>query len=133
MEQRLTFLTLGVENLEIAVDFYENKLDWKRSSMSNEHLIIFKLNDLNLALYSKSNLAKDATVNSQGSGFKGFTISHNLNSEQEVNSLIEKLRKKGVKILKEPQKVYWGGYSSYIVDPDQNLIEIAYNPFLEND
>jgi len=133
MEQRLTFLTLGVENLEIAVDFYENKLDWKRSSMSNEHLIIFKLNDLNLALYSKANLAKDATVNSQGSGFKGFTISHNLNSEQEVNSLIEKLRKKGVKILKEPQKVYWGGYSSYIVDPDQNLIEIAYNPFLEND
>lgn len=133
MEQRLTFLTLGVENLETAVDFYENKLDWNRSRMSNEHLIIFKLNDLNLALYSKSNLAKDATVNSQGSGFKGFTISHNLNSEQEVNSLIEKLRKKGVKILKEPQKVYWGGYSSYIVDPDQNLIEIAYNPFLEND
>ena len=40
------------------------------------------------------------------------------------------LAAKGVKVLKQPEKVFWGGYSSYIADPDENLWEIAYNPFL---
>jgi uncharacterized glyoxalase superfamily protein PhnB len=39
----------------------------------------------------------------------------------------------GVAIIKEPQKVFWGGYSSYIADPDGFLWEIAYNPFLERE
>jgi len=38
-----------------------------------------------------------------------------------------------VKILKEPQKVFWGGYSSYFADPDGNGWEVAYNPFFPFD
>jgi hypothetical protein len=38
-----------------------------------------------------------------------------------------------VKILKEPQKVFWGGYSSYFADPDDNCWEVAYNPFFPFD
>jgi uncharacterized glyoxalase superfamily protein PhnB len=38
-----------------------------------------------------------------------------------------------VKILKEPQKVFWGGYSSYFADPDGNCWEVAYNPFFPFD
>jgi len=38
-----------------------------------------------------------------------------------------------VKIVKEPQEVFWGGYSSYVADPDENLWEICYNPYLEMD
>jgi len=133
MEQRITFITLGVDDLNASVDLYENKFDWKRAEMSNENLILYSLNGIHLALYSKEDLAKDATVNSTGDGFKGFTISYNVWSEKEVDSLIHSLRAKGVKIVKEPQKVFWGGYSSYVADPDGNLWEIAYNPFLKND
>ena len=43
--------------------------------------------------------------------------------QKEVDELIEDLRNKGVTIVKEPQKVFWGGYSSYISDPDGNLWE----------
>ncbi|MFY8013500.1 MAG: VOC family protein [Saprospiraceae bacterium] len=133
MEQRLTFMTLGVKDLNSSIDFYENKFGWKRSELSNNELIIYQLNGIYLALYSRNELAKDATVDSVGNGFNGFTFSYNERSEKEVDDLIKGLRDKGVKIIKEPQKVFWGGYSSYIADPDENLWEIAYNPYLKND
>jgi catechol 2,3-dioxygenase-like lactoylglutathione lyase family enzyme len=133
MEQRLTFMTLGVKDLNSSIDFYENKFGWKRSELSNNELIIYQLNGIYLALYSRNELAKDATVDSVGNGFNGFTFSYNERSEKEVDELIKGLRDKGVKIVKEPQKVFWGGYSSYIADPDENLWEIAYNPYLKND
>ncbi len=131
MEQRITFITLGVNNLQTSIDFYENKFGWKRSTMSTGDIVFFELNGFSLSLYPREELAKDATVDSSGNGFKGFTLAHNVGSEKEVDELIDDLRKKGVKIVKEPQKVFWGGYSSYIADPDGNLWEIAFNPFLK--
>ncbi|HPR33937.1 MAG TPA: VOC family protein [Prolixibacteraceae bacterium] len=131
MEQRVTFITLGVKDIQSSVDFYENKFGWKRSEMSNDNLIVYSLNGFYLALYAKEELAKDACISPQGEGFRGFTLSHNVWSEQEVNDLILLFRKEGVPIIKEPQKVFWGGYSSYVADPDGNLWEIAFNPYLE--
>ena len=39
MEQRLTFISLGVKDLNNSIDFYENKFGWKRSELSNKELI----------------------------------------------------------------------------------------------
>ena len=100
---------------------------------SNDFITFFQLNGILLSLYPNYKLAEDATVDAEGSGFKGFTLAHNVRSEQEVDELIESLRAKGVRIVKEPQKVEWGGYSSYVADLDENLWEIAYNPFMEMD
>lgn len=130
MDQRITFFTLGVTDLKVATSFYENNFGWKRSVMSTENIVFFDLNGIHLSLYNRAALAEDATVEEAGSGFKGFTLAHNVGSEKEVDELIEDLRNKGVTIVKEPQKVFWGGYSSYISDPDGNLWEIAFNPFL---
>jgi len=41
MEQRITFMTLGVNDLKVSTDFYENKFGWKRSEMSNLWEIAF--------------------------------------------------------------------------------------------
>ena len=133
MEQRMTFITLGVQDLNESIDFYENKFGWKRSELSNESIIFYELKGIHLALYVREELAKDATVDPSGDGFKSFTMAHNTRSEKEVDDLIESLRKQGVQVIKEPQKVFWGGYSSYIADPDGNLWEIAFNPFLKMD
>lgn len=130
MEQRVTFITLGVKDLDVSIDFYENKFGWKRSAMSNESLILYELNGIHVALYPGDELAKDAVIDPSGSGFKGFTLSYNTRSEKEVDDIILDLTRKEVKIIKQPQKVFWGGYSSYIADPDGNLWEIAYNPYL---
>lgn len=130
MEQRITFFTLGVNDLKASTGFYETNFGWKRSPMSSENIVFFDLNGIHLSLYNRKALAEDATVEEAGGGFKGFTLAHNVGSEKEVDELIEDLRNKGVKIVKEPQKVFWGGYSSYISDPDENLWEIAFNPYL---
>lgn len=129
MEQRLSFITLGVDNLKKSADFYESKFGWTRSKMSNDAIIFFELNGFLLSIYERNKLAEDAAVDSSGNGFKGFTLSYLTRSEQEVNDLTESLSKKGVRILKEPQKVFWGGYHCYVADPDGNLWEIVYNPY----
>jgi hypothetical protein len=130
MEQRITFFTLGVNDLQVSTGFYETNFGWKRSAMSTENIVFFDLKGIHLSLYNRKALAEDATIDEAGSGFKGFTLAHNVGSEKEVDELIEDLRNKGVTIVKEPQKVFWGGYSSYISDPDGNLWEIAFNPYL---
>ena len=131
MEQRVTMIGLGVNDLQVAADFYDNKFGWSRTAASTADIIFYQLPGAALlSLYGRKALAEDATVDDTGSGFKGFTMAYNTRSEKEVDELIEELRAKGVKIVKEPQKVFWGGYSSYIADADDNLWEIAFNPYL---
>ena len=133
MQQRLTIVGLGVENLESSTSFYEIHFGWNKTESSNENITFFQLNGILLSLYPREKLAEDATVDPQGSGFKGVTLAYNTRSEAEVDEIIDHLSEAGVTIIKKPQKVFWGGYSSYISDPDGHLWEIAYNPFLPMD
>lgn len=133
MEQRLTIVGLGVNDLKVSNDFYENKFGWKKMPSSNDDISFFQLNGLLLSLYPREKLAEDAGVSHEGSGFKGFTLAFNARTEEEVDELINALESKGVTIVKRPEHVFWGGYSSYISDPDGNLWEIAFNPYLTLD
>lgn len=133
MEQRLTIVGLGVNDLKTASDFYEHKFGWKKTKSSNDGIAFFQMNGILLSLYPREKLAEDATVNHEGSGFKGFTLAYNTRTKEEVDTLIEALENKGVKIVKRPEEVFWGGYSSYVADMDDNLWEIAFNPFLPLD
>lgn len=129
MEQRLTLITLGVNDLEKSTDFYENVFGWKASDMSNEDITFYQLNDILLSLYERKKLAEDARVSPEGEGFKGFTMSYNARSREEVDQIMDNFKGKGVTIIKAPEEVFWGGYSGYISDPDGNLWEIAFNPY----
>ena len=133
MEQRLTIVTMGVKDLKVASEFYEKKIGWKKMKSSNEFISFFQLNGILLSLYPKEKLAEDATVSQDGNGFKGFTLAYNTRSKEEVNELVEKLENRGVKIIKRATVTFWGGYSSYVSDSDENLWEIAFNPFLPLD
>jgi len=129
MNQHLHIITLGVRDLERSRRFYAETLGWTLSHSSNDGIAFFQAGGVVLALFPREELAKDATLPAEGSGFGGFTLAHNVRSEQEVDAIIADLRARGVTILKEPQKVFWGGYSSYFADPDGNPWEVAYNPF----
>ena len=133
MEQRLTIVGLGVSDLKVATQFYEEKFGWNKMSSSNDNITFFQLNGILLSLYSREKLAEDATVSPNGNGFKGFTLAHNVRSKTEVDNLFLDLEQKGVEIVKQPEEVFWGGYSGYIADIDGNLWEIAFNPFLPLD
>jgi hypothetical protein len=133
MQQRLTIVGLGVKDLKASTSFYETHFGWTKTRSSNDDITFFQLNGILLSLYNREKLAEDATVNPEGSGFKGVTLAYNTLSEQEVDDIIHRLSTAGVSIVKQPEKVFWGGYSSYIADPDGHLWEIAYNPFLPLD
>jgi len=133
MDQHLHIITLGVRNLETSRKFYTEVLGWKPSSASNDGITFFQAGGAVLALFPYEALAEDALVALDGSGFSGVTLAYNAHSESEVDEIIHDLKAKGVKIVKEPQKVFWGGYSSYFADPDDYHWEVAYNPYFSFD
>ena len=133
MERRITMITLGVTELETASLFYEQHFGWTRTAASNDDIVFYQLNGMQLALYPIEKLAEDAQLPGAGIGFKGFSLAYNTRSENEVDTLFRSFEQAGVRIVKSPEKVFWGGYSGYIADPDGHLWEIAYNPFLSLD
>jgi len=120
-------ITLGVGNLETSIKFYQGGLGFPKMESPPE-VAFFTLNGSWLGLYSRESLAEDATVSPEGSGFTGFTLSHNVASESEVDQTIEQAVSVGAKLVRPPQKVFWGGYSGYFKDPDGYLWEVAHNP-----
>ena len=133
MNQHLHLVTLGVRDLEASRKFYTEVLGWKPSAAGNEGIAFFQAGGVVLALFPRADLADDAMTAPEGSGFSGLTLAYNARSESEVDEIINDLKSKSVKIVKEPQKVFWGGYSSYFVDPDDYHWEVAYNPFFPFD
>jgi catechol 2,3-dioxygenase-like lactoylglutathione lyase family enzyme len=132
MKQHMHIVTLGVKDLETSKTFYSETLGWK-ISRPQEGIVFFQAGGIVLALYPRDELAADAMASPDGSGFSGITLAYNAASEAEVDETIRDLKAKGVKILKEPQKVFWGGYSAYFADPDDFRWEVAYNPFFAFD
>jgi len=83
-----------------------------------------------LSLYAREALAEDAAVSPEGSGFRGFTLAHNVRSPEAVDRLLADAVAAGATLVKPGQKVFWGGYSGYFADPDGFLWEVAWNPHL---
>jgi catechol 2,3-dioxygenase-like lactoylglutathione lyase family enzyme len=128
MKPRISLITLGVRDLAASIRFYEAGLGFPRMESPPE-VAFFTLNGSWLGLYARDALAGDATVPPHGSGFEGFTLSHNVASEQEVAAIMQQALAAGATQVKAAQKAIWGGYSAYFKDPDGHLWEIAHNPF----
>lgn len=126
MRQKLSIVTLGVRDFRRSLDFYKNSLGWKPAT--EDGIAFFPMGGVVLALYPREKLAKDATVDSAGSGFSGITLSHNTKSAEQVDAVLQAVEKAGATIVKRPQRASWGGYSGYFADPDGYLWEVAYNP-----
>ena len=133
MRQKLNLITLGVEDFEKSLNFYEKGLGWKKSDKSMDQLALFPLGGITLALYPRQELADDTTLKFQPAEFPGLTLSYNAKSEQEVDEVLNTVGKLGATIIKNAQKVFWGGYSGYFKDLDGHLFEVAFNPFWELD
>ena len=126
MEQRLSLVTLGVGDLEAARRFYE-ALGWAPTPRG-EGVHFFQAGCMIVALWSRAELAEDSGV-TDGGGWGGITLAHNVRSPAEVDAVIEKARTAGARIAREPGETFWGGYSGVFVDPDGHPWEVAHNPY----
>lgn len=127
MQPRISMITLGVRDLAAAVEFYERGLGLPRMESPPE-VAFFTLNGTWLGLFGRDALAGDANVSPEGSGYRAVALAHNVHSEAEVDAIMEQALAAGATLVKQPQRVSWGGYSGYFSDPDGHLWEIAHNP-----
>ncbi len=124
----VSVVTLGVADLSRSSDFYES-IGFRKSKKSSDQIVWFTTGGTVLALYPWAALAEDAAIPPSGNGFRGVTMAVNLRNEREVDEFVDRVRKAGGRIIKEPQKVFWGGYSSYFRDFDDHLWEVAFNSY----
>jgi catechol 2,3-dioxygenase-like lactoylglutathione lyase family enzyme len=140
MKPKIGIITLGVSDLKRSLTFYRDGLGFPTHEYKEDAgIVFFKLEGTWLALYPLADLAKDlgedvekAGLNiSSGPGPVGVTLAHNEKTKEEVDATVQLAVKAGAKLIKQPQEVFWGGYSGYFADPDGYLWEVAYNPFMD--
>ncbi len=127
MEQRLTLITLGVADLARSTAFYEG-LGWTRSARGAEGVAFFQAGGLVLSLYPRADLAKDADLSPDGTGFPGFSLAYNARTRDEVDAVLAEAVAAGGTLVKPAYDIFWGGYVGFFKDPDGFLWEVAWNP-----
>lgn len=132
MDQRISVITLAADDLLAMKKFYGEILGWK-SIAENKDIVFYQLNGFLLSICDRKMLAEFIGISPEGSGFRAATIGYNVDTEAEVMGWYEKLKQKGVKILKEPVEPPFGGLFFYFSDIEGNILEIACNPYVELD
>ena len=125
MEQRVSLITLGVRDLDVAQAFYE-AMGWRGQRVSDT--VFFQAGGQALVLWSREHLAADSGVLDHGSGFGGIGLAHNVRSPEGVDDLLEAASNAGAVVTRPAQETFYGGYAGCFADPDGHLWEIAYNP-----
>lgn len=127
MEQRITLVTLGVQDLTRAIAFY-GALGWRpHASSVDGEVAFFDTGGAVVALWSRDALAEDARM-VDGGGWGGVTLAHNVATPDEVDAILEAARSAGARLPRIGAPTPWGGYAGVFVDPDGHPWEIAVNP-----
>jgi len=130
MQQRISVLTIGANDLIAMRSFYENTLGWKTVA-GNADIVFYQLNGFLLSLAKKHDLSEFIGTSLAERG--PITVGYNVDTVDEVKALYEELRAKGVQLLKEPTEPPFGGLFFYFQDVEGNVLEIACNPYISLD
>ncbi len=140
MKPRIHVLTLGVGDLDRALTFYRDGLGFETTGVTGTQfagndqqpagaVVMFHLDgELILALYPRTELAKDAGVPLGPAQSGEFSIGHLVASRHEVDALLSQAQAAGATLTEPPHERPWGIYSGYFRDPDGHLWEIIWNP-----
>jgi uncharacterized protein len=134
MEQRLSLVTLGVDDLSRAREFYE-RLGWRGQEV--EETVFFQAGSIGIVLWGRDKLAEDSGVDDPDSGsggFGGIALAHNVRSPAEVEAVVTAAADAGATVTRLPTETFYGGYAGCFTDLDRHVWEVAYNPgFLLDD
>jgi uncharacterized protein len=126
VEQRVSLVTLGVSDLGRARAFYE-ALGWTTGAAPADDVVFFQAGGMIVALWGREQLAED-TVVTDGGGWGGITLAHNVRSPEDVDAVLAEAGAAGGTILRPGAETFWGGYSGVFADPDGHPWEVAHNP-----
>ena len=126
MRQRVTVITLGVDDLARARAFYE-ALGWRSNTDAELGVAFFQAGDMVVSLWDRQSLADDSGV-PLGTGYGGVTLALNVGSPAEVDEVVAEAQAAGATVTRAPGETFWGGYSGVFVDPDGYPWEVAHNP-----
>jgi uncharacterized protein len=134
MKPKVTLITLGVDDLERALRFYRDGLGFSTKGIVGtefEHgaVVFIELQaGLKLALWPRADLAWDAGIPRAPASATELSLGHNVDSKEEVDTVMTQATRAGARIVKPAQQTFWGGYAGYFQDPDGHLWEVAWNP-----
>lgn len=129
MDQRISFITLAVADLDTTRRFYIDGLGWQADlDVPGEVLMIRAGQHLLLSLWVEPEFEAEVGEIRRGPGVVPVTIAHNVHTKAEVDEVLETARAAGADPVSEPFERDWGGYSGYFADPDGYRWEVAYNP-----
>ncbi len=126
--QRVTLITLGVEDLAAARAFYR-ALGWQEHPSSQDGVAFYQMHGTVFGLFGRAALAADQGRPGATLGTGAATLAQNFATEAEVDAAYAAALAAGATGLKKPEKVFWGGYSGYWADPDGHVWEVAMNPY----
>ncbi|MEO5352466.1 MAG: VOC family protein [Magnetococcus sp. XQGC-1] len=127
MEQRLSLVTLGVQDLPRARAFYES-LGWQASPASCAEVCFFQTGSMAVALYPLSALLTDAGLTDSRPRPGGITLGINVAMRAEVDQTLAAVLARGATLLHAATDTAWGGRTAYFADPDGHPWEITWAP-----
>jgi predicted lactoylglutathione lyase len=126
VEQRISLVTLGVDDVGRARRFYE-ALGW--SGQELEETVFFQAGGIAVVLWGREKLRADFDIPAgPGGTFDGVALAHNVRSEAEVDDLVATAERAGGRVTRAPGRTFYGGYAGFFTDPDGHAWEIAHNP-----
>ena len=90
MDPRLSMVTLGVADLRRAQAFYE-QLGFVNKANPELDVVFFQSGGIVIGLWGREALAEDSSV-TDGDGWGGVTLAHNVDSPQAVDHVGLRLR-----------------------------------------
>jgi catechol 2,3-dioxygenase-like lactoylglutathione lyase family enzyme len=126
VDPRISFLSLGVDDLERARRFYEDGLGFSR--LPSRSLVLFDVGGPALALVPRDRLAAEAGVPVGEAGSGGVTFSRNVPDPVAVESLLEAAIRAGGRLVRPAHDTSWGGRAGWFADPDGHLWEVVFHP-----
>jgi predicted lactoylglutathione lyase len=129
MDQRISFLTLAVRDLDETRAFYLDGLGWTADLDVEGDVVMIRVGDkVLLSLWDREHFAAEVGEVMDGAGVPPLTIAHNVTTKEEVDAVLETARAAGADPVHPAEEREWGGYTGYFADPDGYRWEIAYNP-----
>ena len=128
MDQRITFVTLAVADLDRTRAFYVDGLGWTPELFVPDEVLMIRMGEkLVLSLWVESGFESEVGPIRRGEGAAPITLAHNVATEPEVDAILELAASLGAR-TSGAVKRDWGGYTGYFADPDGFRWEIAVNP-----